>query len=128
MERGKMRVRIMVNDEMNALHKPIVRHWEIALDHHRDHAAVLRHDRHVEVDMPPPDGTIREQILEDAGDFFVGDFRIFGTPYKTGGSGQFSLGHETSCDESGGSAKEASARWIVTLGHRTGPKLGLLRT
>jgi hypothetical protein len=127
MESGKMCVGIMVDDEMNAFHKLIAPHREIALDYHRDHPAVFRHYRHVEVHMTTPDGTIAEQILEDTGDFFVGDFRIFGTGCKSSGSSNLSPGHETRCDQAGGGAKEATASWMVGLGHRSGPKLGLLR-
>jgi hypothetical protein len=114
MEGGKMRVGIVVDDEVNAFHELTVRHREIALDYNRNHSAVLRHHGHVEVDVTAPDGTIAEEIFENAGDFLVGDFGIYRTEREARGAGELGPGDKTSCENAGGSTKEAAAgRFVV---------------
>ena len=115
MEGGKMRVGIVVNDEMNAFYELTAGHREIALYDDRNHSPIFCHSGHVEVDVAPPDGPIAEEILKDAGDLVVGDFGIVGAHSEVRSPGPLGPGHKTGCENAGGRAKEAAAGGLVVL-------------
>jgi hypothetical protein len=115
MEGGKMRVRIVVNDEMNTFHEPTAGHREIAFNDNRNHSTIFRHDRHVEVHVTASNGTITKEIFEKTGDFFVGDFGVLVPECKARGADQGRPDNQTRDENSGGGAKEAAASWLVAL-------------
>jgi len=109
MESGKMRVGIVVNDEMNAFDESTASHRQIALYDDGHYSAILGHPGHVEVDVAASDGPIAEEIFEDAGDLLVGDLGIVGTQGEVRGPGQLGRDHQASGENAGGEGLTAGS-------------------
>jgi hypothetical protein len=120
MERRKVRVGIVIDDEMNGFDVPLGCHWQIGLDHDRHHSAVLGHNRHVETYVTTAYWTATGDAFENTGDFFVGNLRIFGLRSIPGRSEellhQSTAGHDAR-HSSGAGAKEGSSVKFVGEWH-----------
>src|SRR5215207_7913066 len=88
MERGQMRVRVVVHDQVNTLDVLVIAHGEIALDEDRDDPAIFGHQRHVQLDMTPSDWPRPEELLQDPGNLLIGDLGVFEPGSNTGCSQQ----------------------------------------
>jgi hypothetical protein len=69
---------------MHALHILLFRDREVAFDDDGYDAAVLGYPRHVQGNVSASDGTIPEQLLQNAGNFLVRYFRVFRVPERRG--------------------------------------------
>ena len=76
-----MSIRIVIDDQVYALHMLLSRHRKIALDYHRYHSAIFGHYGHVQIDMAPSDGAATRDLLENASNLFVRNLRIIGPGY-----------------------------------------------
>jgi hypothetical protein len=74
-----MRIRIVVDDEMNGLDVAISGLREVGLDHDGNNPTVFRDHRHVQADVPTTDGTPTRYPLENPSYLLVGCFRVFQT-------------------------------------------------
>ena len=80
-----MRIGVVVDDEMNAFDILALAHRKVTFDDDRNNSAVLRHQWHVQLNVALTNGTIPEQLLQDASNFLIGYFGVFGSSAQTRG-------------------------------------------